>query len=454
MKHIGTKLFIGFFSMAMLTVLILWIVQAGLMGDSNFKGKVNTVTNSLQQSTAADSTAYTALAEELNVSLIAIDTNNRMIFRSPGLPMMGMMGRNFLALNPSQADGTVHYLTAAGKSRYAMIGYPQGDDRFLFAVFSLADLDEAARILRQQLWIITLILVMTACLLALLLSRTLAKPIQAVTGAARDLAAGKFETRLPVKTKDEIGQLTTALNDLGVELGRTEKLRQELIANVSHELRAPLSVIKGYAETVRDVTWPDEQKRTAQLDVIVKESTRLTRVVKDILDYSRLRAGVEKLNIVEFPVSPVLEQLQRQYELEAARRGLTIKVKSPEQNIVFDPDRFAQVIHNLLSNAINHAYPDTEIELAVIDAGKKSRVEVTNHGKPIQPEEIKRIWERFYRSWRSDSVPSLGTGLGLAIVRSIFEQHAVRYGVISETERTTFWFETLTVIPESGGTQE
>ncbi|MGI6299095.1 MAG: sensor histidine kinase [Saccharofermentanales bacterium] len=450
MKHIGTKLFIGFFSMAMLTVLILWIVQAGLMGDSNLKGKVNAVSSSLQQSTAADSTAYSVLAEELNVSLIAIDKNSRMIFRSPGLPMMGMMGRNFLALNPSQADGTVHYLTAAGKSRYAMIGYPQGDDRFLFAVFSLADLDEAARILRQQLWIITLILVMTAGLLALLLSRTLAKPIQAVTGAARDLAAGKFETRLPVKTRDEIGQLTTALNDLGVELGRTEKLRQELIANVSHELRAPLSVIKGYAETVRDVTWPDEQKRTAQLDVIVKESTRLSRVVKDILDYSRLRAGVEKLNLVEFPVRQVLEQLQHQYELEAARRGLTIKVKSPEQNIVFDPDRFAQVIHNLLGNAINHAYPDTEIEIAVIDVGKKSRVEVTNRGKPIQPDEIERIWERFYRSGRSDSVPSLGTGLGLAIARSIFEQHAVRYGVISETERTTFWFETLTIIPESG----
>jgi len=177
-------------------------------------------------------------------------------------------------------------------------------------------------------------------LLAVFLSGRMSRPIRAVTRAAWEMASGKLDVRLPVKSQDEIGQLTEALNDLGTELGRTEKLRQELIANVSHELRSPLSVIQGYAETVRDVTWPNEAKRTEQLTIIAEESSRLTRVVKDILDYSRLQAGVEHLSLMSFPVCPVFEQLLKQYDIEAIRHHVTVQISCPELTVVFDRDRF------------------------------------------------------------------------------------------------------------------
>ncbi|MEA4889873.1 MAG: HAMP domain-containing sensor histidine kinase [Clostridiaceae bacterium] len=443
MKHIGTKLFLGFISMAFLTIGILWIIQAGFMRDTYLNERIDAVDKTIRETAQNGSIDYDGLAEQLNVSLIVCDQDGNLTYRSQGLPMMGMMIRTVQSMIPSEADGKAHYVNSlSGSTRYALLGNQTKDGSYLFAVFSLADLDEASSILRRQLWLITLVLVVSSIILAVFLSGKLSKPVRAVTGAARELAAGRLDVRLPVNSQDEIGQLTTALNDLGAELGRTEKLRQELIANVSHELRSPLAVIQGYAEIIRDVTWPDESKRTEQLNIIVDESSRLARVVKDILDYSRLQAGVDKLNIVEFPICPVFEQLMKQYELEAGRHRVTLRVQCPDQTIRFDQDRFEQVMHNLVNNAINHAYPESAVEISAIKQDSISRIEIKSTGDPIPSEAIDKIWERYYRAGRGGSSRPLGTGLGLAIVKSIFDQHKVHYGVSSQNNQTLFWFET------------
>jgi signal transduction histidine kinase len=229
---------------------------------------------------------------------------------------------------------------------------------------------------------------------------------------------------------------------LGIELGRTEALRRELIANVSHELRSPLAVIQGYAETVRDVTWPDETKRSEQLNIIVDESSRLSQIVKDILDYSRLQAGVEQLKLSVFEICPVFELLLKKYELEASRRQLALSMSCPNLTVNFDKEQLDQILNNLMNNAINHARPGTVIEVSVIAQNQHSRIEVKNQGQPIPADMLTRIWDRYYRSSQINGEQSLGTGLGLAIVKSIFERHGVRYGVISEHDQTIFWFET------------
>ncbi|HBP38257.1 MAG TPA: hypothetical protein DD640_05870 [Clostridiales bacterium] len=448
MKHIFTKLFLGFISMAFLTIGILWIVQAGFMRDTYLNERIRTVGQTVSDAARSGMSDYDSLAEQLNASLIVLSARGDLIYRSQTMPMMGMMLHTAQSMMSTGTDGSVQYVRAmSGTNRYALLGEKTADGGYLFAIFSLADLDEASRILRRQLWIITLVLILSSVLLAAFLSGKLAKPVRAVTAAARKLASGNLDVRLPVRSQDEIGQLTEALNDLGTELGRTEKLRQELIANVSHELRSPLTVIQGYAETVRDVTWPDENKRTEQLNLIVDESSRLTRVVKDILDYSRLQAGVEKLNLSTFPVCPVIEQLLMQYELEAGRRQVSIRLDCPDQTVVFDRDRFVQVLHNLINNAINHARPDTVIEISASQQNQVSRIKVKNQGEPIPAEALAKIWERYYRAGQTGSeqavsVRPLGTGLGLAIVKSIFDRHGVPYGVGSNQYQTEFWFET------------
>jgi signal transduction histidine kinase len=283
-----------------------------------------------------------------------------------------------------------------------------------------------------------------AIALAVVLSLTLSRPILAATDAARQLATGQLDVRLPVHGQDEIADLGQALNALSRQLQTNEKLRRELIANVSHELRSPLTVIRGYAETVRDVTWPDETKRSAQLTLIADEAARLTRVVGDILDYSKLQAGVRPPEGQTFAAGPVLEAARQRFELEAANRTLrlTLETPQPDVNVSFDPGQFEQVLTNLVANAINYADPDSVVQISLQRVGRQARIDVVNQGDPIPAEELGQIWDRYYRSSQVRDDNRLGTGLGLAIVRSILEQHGVRYGVESHARKIRFWFET------------
>lgn len=443
MKHIGLKLFLGFISMAVLTIGVLWIIQGGFTRGIYQNQRIDSVNEELSIAAASETIDYEALAERLNASLIVLDSQGNTLYRSQGLPMMMMTVRTAKAMIPSGTDGTPQYLsTMSGSARSVLLGQDMADGNYIFAVFSMADLDAASRTLYRQLWIVTIVLVVLSVILAVFLSGRLSRPIRAVTRAARDLASGRFDVRLPVRSQDEIGQLTVALNDLGAELGATEKLRQELIANVSHELRSPLTVIQGYAETVRDVTWPNEEKRTEQLNIISDEASRLTRVVKDILDYSRLQAGVEHLNPSLFPVCPIFESLIKKYEIESARHHVEIHAVCPKLSVIFDQDRFEQVMHNLLNNAINHALSDSVIEIRAVSQNGACHIEVENKGEPIPSDALPQIWERYYRAGQIDTGRPLGTGLGLAIVKSIFEQHGVCYGVTSEADKTVFWFDT------------
>ncbi len=442
MKHIRTRLFFGFISMAILTIVVLWAIQAGLMNDVYRDERIRTVRENLEDAALAGSINYDNLSEVVNGGLIAFSGSGQIEYSSQRAMMQGMMTRTIRNLVPEGADGEVRYVRAMSSSiEYAVVGVPRPDGGYLFAVFSMTDLDEYALVLRRQLLLITAILFGMSLLLAVFLSRRMSRPIRAVTRAARELAAGQTAIDLPVTTQDEIGQLTIALNELAVELGRTEQLRRELIANVSHELRSPLTVIQGYAETVRDVTWPDELKRTEQLNMIASEASRLTRVVKDILDYSRLQSGVGQINPVTISIRPVLEDFARRFELEAQKRQLNIRVDSPDLDMVFDRDRLEQVLHNLVANAINHADAGSEIVMTASQQDQKVMVEISNQGKAIPDHELSQIWDRYYRSGKLEDSRALGTGLGLAIAKSIFEKHPVDYGIRQFGGRVIFWFE-------------
>lgn len=444
MKSIRTRLFLVLLGMSALTVAVLWIIQAGFMRDVYLNERVSAVRSTVREAARDNQLSFDNLADEINAGFILFGSDGRLVGRSANLPMQGMVVNAARSMVPDRVDGSVHTMTLMGGStRYAILGYPQGDSGYLFAVFSLADLDGSAAILQRQLWIITLVLTALSILAAVILSRHISRPIQAVTRAARQLAAGNLNVQLPVRSADETGQLTEALNDLGIELGRTEQLRRELIANVSHELRSPLTIIQGYAETIRDVTWPDETKRTQQLDIISSEASRLTRIVKDILDYSRLQAGVDKPNPTSFSACPVLQSLIDEFQQEMESRGLQSTLDCPEVFIVFDRDRFSQVMHNLFNNAVNHATPGSTIAVQVQPGNRSCRIEVRNQGQPIPTADLSKIWERYYRSSDGNGRP-LGTGLGLAIVRSICEQQNATYGVERLGDWTVFWLEAQT----------
>ena len=445
MKSIGIKLFTAFLCMSLLIVGVLWFIQAVLMKDNYLNERAKAIDNAIINAAQTGAVNYQALEQGNNISVLVTDSSNNVIYMSQGLPMRGMLMRQIPALAAQGAEGQVVYLkNAAMDMRYAAIGRTLADGGKIYAVFSLVDVEEASRILLQQLWIITAVLLVISILLAIVLARMFAHPIRKVTQAAHDLAGGKLDIHLPVRSRDETGQLTEALNHLAEELQKTEHLKQELIANVSHELRSPLAVIQGFAETVRDVTWPDEQKREQQLSIISAEASRLNKVVKDILDYSRLQAGVDKLSVADFALKPTLNGIMQLYTLEAEKKNLKLILDCEDMPVRFDQGRFDQVLHNLLNNALNHADAQTDIRISAVPHQHVARISVANSGPDIPPEELKNIWERYYRAGDVDGKP-LGTGLGLSIVRSILELHQVAYGVVSQNNRTEFWFDTQTI---------
>lgn len=450
MKRIGSKLFAGFLCMAVLTVGLLWLIQAVVMKDNYLNERIRTIHSAIKSASENTAIDYQALESELNVSLLLVDYNGNIVYMSQGMPMRGMMIRQIPNIMKQNENGQVQYLNTASKDvQYAILGHTLTGGGNLYAVFSLVDVENASRILLEQLWIITAVLFAFSILLAILLARMFSRPIRRVTQAAREMASGKLDIHLPVCSKDEVGQLTVALNELGIELKKTENLRHELIANVSHELRSPLTVIQGFAETVRDVTWPDQEKRSSQLTMISDEASRLSKIVSDILDYSRLQSGVDQITISDFPVCSRLSEVMDHYELEAHKKNLSLHLDCTDLTVRFDQNRFSQVLNNLLNNAINHAEIGSSVFVKVEAKGNEARISVQNSGKTIPVEDLSYIWDRFYQVEQINDHKPLGTGLGLSIVKSIFDVHGVSYGVHSENDLTVFWFDTLPLMKDS-----
>ena len=442
MKRIRAKLLLAFFGMAALAVALVWLVQAVFLSDSYLKERIQSIDSAVSGFSVTAQSDYAALESALNVSLLAVNDAGGVVYQSDGLPMRGQIVKRIPELLQAAGGGAELLQTETEQARYAVLARAV-EGGTLLVVFSLVDVSEASRVLLQQLWVITAVLLAAALALSLFLSRRFSRPVVSVTNAAKRMAAGDYSAKTRVTTQDEIGQLTQALNELGDELGKAEELRRELIANVSHELRAPLTIIRGYAETVRDVTWPNEEKRTSQLNAIVEESARLGNLVSDILDYSKLQSGTESLNPVAFSGYEALHELVSRFALAAGVRDIALELTCPAGEILFDHGQFVQVVSNLLDNAVRHAREGSRVLVRGEAAGKAMRISVENQGDPIPPEELPKIWDRYHRAPKRGEAGGLGTGLGLAIVKSILERHGVAYGAQSDEQRTVFWFETI-----------
>ena len=331
------------------------------------------------------------------------------------------------------------------------IGIPviyDGEDAYLL-IENTVSTDTASAFNRQQLIFLTIILTIAASILAAICSRQFTKPIFAIKHTVDQLAANDFSARADIKRHDELGELAESVGLLGQALARVDVLRKEVIANVSHELRSPLSVISGYAELVRDIHWKDEESRNEDLDLIIEESNRMSEMVNDILDYSQLQSGYIKLRPEYLDFTGLAESETAHCAAAAATYGIRIQFEADERSIFInaDPLKLSQVLRNLLYNAINHT-PEGDVitvSLKRVGSSDTARLSVINPGPPISEEDKKIIWERYQRS-QHQSGRRMGTGIGLSIVSTILDAHNMKYGVDSNEKGTTFWFE----VTESG----
>lgn len=310
---------------------------------------------------------------------------------------------------------------------------------------SLARIDEAGVVLGQLMPWIFLCLMAFSIVASWLFSRWFTKPLTKLSHATRQLAEGDYSVRVNVPETDEIGLLAADFNHMAGEVSRAAQLQRDLLANVSHDLRTPLTLIKGYAETVRDLTGDNPEKRTAQLDVIVDETDRLSGLVNSVMELSKMSSGTDKPEKVRFDLSQLCEEVAQRYEAVCAQNGYTLKLELPDPEtdctISADPAMMERVLHNLLGNAMHHIGPDNVFILRVNAPEKGTvRVEVADHGAGIAKEDLPYIFDRYYRS-RSDA-GKVGTGLGLSITKAILQSHGFRFGVNSTLgEGSCFWFE-------------
>ena len=350
------------------------------------------------------------------------------------------------------ANGSVRQIvgTSSGAQQMVVGKLAQNGEWGSYSVIistTLTRVSEAAVVQGQLMPAIFVCMLALAVGVSWLLSRWLTRPLSELSGAAKKMADGDYSVRVRVPHSDEIGRLADEFNHMADQVSRSAQLQRELLANVSHDLRTPLTLIKGYAETVRDLTGDDAAKRTDQLNVIVDETDRLSGLVNSVMELSKVSSGTEQPQRVRFDMSQLCEEVAQRYEAVCAQNGCRLELQADEPCMVSaDPAMMERVLHNLLGNAMHHVGEDGVFILRVKPKDGCARVEVEDHGAGIAPEDLPYIFDRYYRS-RSDA-GKVGTGLGLSITKAILRGHGFRFGVDSTVGKgTTFWFEAADEAP-------
>lgn len=314
------------------------------------------------------------------------------------------------------------------------------DERYLLVSALITPVDATVNTLQVQFIYISIIFFVLAILIALIISGIVSRPIVRINSSAKELAKGHFDTEFKEDGYREIQELSKTLNYTARELGKTEELQKDLLANVSHDLRTPLTMITAYSEVMRDI--PGENS-PENIQVIIDEATRLTTLVNDLLDLSKLQSGVAEIKKEVFDITQNIKAILERFSKLTEQDGYTILFEYRDNVMVFaDEYKVYQVIYNLIINAINYSGEDKTVVVRQIVHGNVVRIEIEDHGNGIAKDELDNIWDRYYKVDKNHKRAVQGTGLGLSIVQNILELHGARYGVNSTIGKgSIFWFE-------------
>lgn len=331
----------------------------------------------------------------------------------------------------------------------ALLGVASGSDQaapqqtYLYIDYSIEMLNAAMGTMRVQMIMISIIVIFLALVISALLSIKLTRPITQITRAAKQMAAGDFSVNFKGEySYAEMDALAETLDYAKDEIGKSDQLQKEVLANVTHDLKTPLTMIKAYASMIQEISGDNPEKRAKHTQVIIDESDRLTSLVNDILNLSKIRSGMDSLKLEMLNLSEFVHTVIERFDYLVEANDYTIERNIEDELYTeADVDKLEQVVYNLIGNAVNYTGEDKRITVSLkrIEGGS-IRLSVTDTGKGIPPEEIKTIWDRYYRSSETHKRPIKGTGLGLSIVKTILEKHGFDFGAESEVGKgSTFY---------------
>ncbi len=323
------------------------------------------------------------------------------------------------------------------------VGTTEDPVGYIFIYAFLEPTGTTTQILANIFLMSSLVIILVGLVVSVFISSRISRPIIRLSRSTDKLITGDFNVETSSRDYSEIVVLTDNLNKASDEIGKSEKLRKDLLANISHDLRTPLTMIKAYAEMIRDLSGNNPEKREKHLGVIIDEADRLSLLVNDILNLSKLQSGAIEMDRKVINFSSQLKEIVSRFSMLDETK---IELDCDEDDIFINADQkqIGQAVYNLIINAINYSGVDT-VTVRLHDHGNgKVRFEVEDKGVGISAENLPYIWERYYKVNRSENYKRAvkGTGLGLSIVKGVFECHGFEYGVQSEEGKgTTFWFE-------------
>lgn len=329
------------------------------------------------------------------------------------------------------------------KNKTLIYGLKIDDNNYAFISTSLEPISSTVSVLKKQLILIIIIVLILSFIIAYTISKKISKPIEKITDISSKISKGNYDVNFNTNSDiKEINELENKLNDMTLELSKTESLRRELLANVSHDLKTPLTLIKANAEMVKDFNYKNKEKREKNLNTISEEVDRLNLLVEDILDLSKIQSKAIELKIERINLDKLIKNIIEKFNILCEKEGYKIIYNGFECYIDADKKRIEQVIYNLINNSINYTGEDKTVYINLIENGNNIRFEVKDTGKGIDKEDLEYIWDKYYKVDKKYKRVTYGTGLGLSIVKDILMIHKFEYGVDSKKNSgTIFYFE-------------
>ncbi len=317
------------------------------------------------------------------------------------------------------------------------------DDIYVFITESLIPIDSTVNILSSQLIIVTIIVLFLSLIIAYFISNKISSPIIKINEKSKEMEKGKYNIVFDSNTEiKEIKELEKTLSSTAQELNKTEELRRELMANVSHDLKTPLTMIKAYSEMSRDININDKNKLCENLNIIIDEADRLNILVNDILDLSKIQSNTIKLEYEEFDLIELIKHIIQKFKIleDMEEYKFIFETKYNKLYVNCDKRRIEQVIYNLINNAINYTGDDNKIIISVVEEDYSYKICIKDTGKGIKKKDLMYIWDKYYKTDKLHKRNMVGTGLGLSIVKNILEMHDFKYGVDTSNKGTIFYF--------------
>ena len=321
------------------------------------------------------------------------------------------------------------------------------DSGYVYVFTMLSVVNRNSTMIDGQLFYIALIIVVLSVVISLFLSHKFSEPLVNITEKSKQVAKGNYNVVFEKNGIKEIDELAETLNYLESEVSKTDQYRRDLMANVSHDMKTPLTMIKAYAEMSRDLHSNNKIKREENMNIIIDEVDRLSILVDDILTLSKVQSNIEKLNIEKFDLIELISEIIKRYSIFQVTENYNFNFIYKENSIMINADKkmIEQVIYNLINNAINYTGDDKVVTIK-ISLADNILVEIIDTGKGINKSELPYIWDKYYKNKKKHKRNLIGTGLGLSIVKNILKLHEYEYGVKSRKNKgSTFYF----IIPKN-----